>query len=151
MTFQIPPFNSVVWYTAVAARERRQSSDYQHFPSVSSYESVVKKPVVCISSSDDQKAKKKRKPERPGKRSKSESEENLSEIGAKSTSDRKASEKGMSEQKEKSAISTKKLAEDKKNASVSSLEQIRSTTSKAKKWSGTRRRSNSELTAAIKA
>ncbi|KAG8746875.1 hypothetical protein FRC12_014202 [Ceratobasidium sp. 428] len=117
---------------------------------VSSYASAVKKPVVRISSPDDQKAKK-RKSERPGKRNKNEDEKNLSGAGTKLTLGGKTSEKGQSAQKEQPSISTKKLAEDKKNAGESSPEQTKSTASKAKKWSGTRRRSNSKLTAAIKA
>ncbi|KAG8715149.1 hypothetical protein FRC08_010935 [Ceratobasidium sp. 394] len=116
---------------------------------VSSYASAVKKPVVRVSPPEDQKAKK-RKSGRVSKRGKGDNEKGSPEVENKSTLDEKAPEgKESGEQKDKSTMSAKEPAEEK--TSASSPEHPKSATSKAGKWSTSRRRSNSKLATAAKA
>ncbi|KAG9119834.1 hypothetical protein FRC07_004941 [Ceratobasidium sp. 392] len=117
---------------------------------VSSYASAVKKPIVRVSSPEDQKTKK-RKPGRISKRSKGEGEKSSPEAEAKPTLDGKpADEKEPGELKDKSTVPTNKLAEEKK-VGTSSPEQSKSVAPKSKKWSATRRRSNSKPATTVKA
>ncbi|QRV82247.1 RNA recognition motif protein [Ceratobasidium sp. AG-Ba] len=107
--------------TSANLAEKLQPAPEPPVIKVSSYASAVKKSAIRAGASEDQKTKK-RKPRRASRSSKVVSEKSSPEIQSKPTIGEKGTEHKVEELKDKPAVPTKALAED-KQAGASSPEQ----------------------------